>query len=205
MGFRCIWLMLIICGCMNGLTIIDSEPPSPSQKALMARYIIHNSDWISLSTVSTIKSIKSYPFANVKSMSDGPVSQSTGIPYILMTSLDLTGKDLDADNRCSLVATLAESDYCKNNDFDPQDPRCGRVILSGNFVKVNNLTDEYKFAQNALYSRHPAMKDWGEEHHFYIGKLNINLVLILDEFGPTQEIPLADYFNANLASRHNYL
>ncbi|KAK4881364.1 hypothetical protein RN001_004683 [Aquatica leii] len=198
MHYHCIWVILISVSFSNGVTIIDSDPPKPWQRALMARYVIHVSDWIALSTISTLNSVKTYPFVNLKSMSDGPLSQSTGIPYIYMTSLDISGKDLIFDNRCTVCASLAESDYCRKEDIDPQDPRCARVFLSGRFVKVNNSSDEYAFAENALFSRHPKMKQWPKRHQFYIGKLEIELVMILDDFGGVKLINLEDYFNANM-------
>ena len=36
--------------------------------------------------------------------------------------------------------TLAQSDYCVNNKFDPEDPRCAHIILTGNFVQVGLLS-----------------------------------------------------------------
>lgn len=58
------------------------------------------------------------------------------------------------------MATLAETNYCNAKDWDPQDPRCVRVIMTGKIVKVNNDTHEYVFAKNALFGRHPEMKMW---------------------------------------------
>lgn len=57
------------------------------------------------------------------------------------------------------MATLAQTDYCKNENYDAQDPRCARLIITGTFVKVTDRK-EHAFAQEALYSRHPAMKYW---------------------------------------------
>lgn len=37
--------------------------------------------------------------------------------------------------------TLAQSDYCINKKYDTQDPRCGQVILSGNFIFVSDDRD----------------------------------------------------------------
>lgn len=34
------------------------------------------------------------------------------------------------------MASLAQSDYCAQNEFDPQDPRCAKLIISGKLVKV---------------------------------------------------------------------
>ena len=34
--------------------------------------------------------------------------------------------------------TLAQETYCSEQDFDPEDPRCARVILTGNIFKVSH-------------------------------------------------------------------
>lgn len=33
--------------------------------------------------------------------------------------------------------SLAQSDYCMKKAYDPEDPRCAQVILTGEFVRVN--------------------------------------------------------------------
>lgn len=52
-------------------------------------------DWVSIGTISTQKQIQGYPFVSLQSMSDGPVSNGTGIPYLYMSDLDLTAKDTE--------------------------------------------------------------------------------------------------------------
>jgi len=190
-------IFITITSSSYSFTLIESGPPQPWQTALMGRYVIHNSDWVSISTISTLSSIKTYPFVNLKSMSDGPVSKGTGIPYLYMTELDLSGKDIEQDSRCTVLASLAQSEYCKSEKFDPQDPRCARVILTGHILKVDNTTAEFAFAQNALYSRHPAMKGWPTDHDFYIAKVDIEQVAVLDFFGGVKFVSIEDYFNAN--------
>lgn len=51
-------------------------------------------DWVAISTVSTQKDIPGYPFVNLQSMSDGPVNNSTGIPYLYMSDFDLSAIDI---------------------------------------------------------------------------------------------------------------
>ena len=192
-----ILLVILSSSFLNASVIIYSEPPKPWEKALTARYVIHESDWISIATVSSIKWANSHPFVNIKSMSDGPKSQGTGVPYLFMTDLDFSGADLQKDSRCTLMASLAESSYCADKQYDPQDPRCTRVILMGHFEKVDNTTAEYTFASNALYSRHPEMKTWPLVHNFYIGKVVIEHIIVLNDFGGADMVDLKDYYNAN--------
>ena len=47
-------------------------------------------DWASIATISN----NSFPLANLKSISDGPIDNSSGIPYFYMTPWDLSGHDL---------------------------------------------------------------------------------------------------------------
>lgn len=72
--------------------------PPPSQAVLMARYVVHNTGWISLATISTQSKIVGYPFVSLKSFSDGPDNNSTGVPYLYMTDMDVSGKDVIVSN-----------------------------------------------------------------------------------------------------------
>lgn len=78
------------------------------------------------------------------------------------------------------MASLAETNYCETENFDPQDPRCAKVLLTGkllkvinslellfmytnifvSYIKVDKSTPEYRFGLFSLFSRHPSMKDW---------------------------------------------
>lgn len=95
-----------------------ATPPSPDNTILMARYIVHavgklysNNeifffelcqfilasnllDWAAIATSGKRSNSKSGPFANVVSMSDGPVEQGSGIPFFYLTPMDLSSQDL---------------------------------------------------------------------------------------------------------------
>ncbi|XP_017772578.1 PREDICTED: protein CREG1-like [Nicrophorus vespilloides] len=179
------------------VSVYAKDIPDPSKTAQMARYIINNVDWIAISTISTLPSVNSFPFVNLKSVSDGPLGKGTGVPYLLMTNLDLTGRDVLQDNRTTIMASLAEISYCNSVNYDPQDPRCGRLIISGELSKLDETTDEYKMAKNDLFIRHPIMEEWMKVHNFYIAKINIKNILILDNFGGAKTVTVDDYYNAN--------
>ena len=72
----------------------------------------------------------------VYSISDGYVYEGTGVPYFMVSPLDLTIQALDTDERCSLIVSLSQTSYCDSQQWDPEDPRCVQVILTGRFVKV---------------------------------------------------------------------
>jgi len=158
-------------------------PPPHDQVARMARYITHNSDWAALATIATRDPIIGFPFANVLSISDGPVDNSTGVPYIYISPWEISARDLSHNNKASLTMSLAQSGYCEKMNFDPEDPRCAHVILTGEFIKLDPESEEETFARNALFTRHPIMPDWPAGHHWFFAKIDIQNILILDWFG----------------------
>ena len=56
--------------------------------------------------------------------------------------------------------TLAQGEYCSENGYDPQDPPCPRLILSGSISKIEADSAEENFAKEALFTRHPSMANW---------------------------------------------
>ena len=82
-------------------------------------------------------------------------------------------------------------------NYDPEDPRCAHVILTGTFVKLAKVSKEGQFAEKALFSRHPIMPEWPEDHGFFFAKLDIQNILLLDFFGGAVTIPVEEYLNAN--------
>ena len=98
----------------------------------------------------------------------------------------------------SLSMTLAQGDYCKKQGLDPMDPPCARVILTGSTSKIEEGSEEEKFAKDALFTRHPNMRDYPKDHKFYFAKMNIEHVCLLAWFGGATHVPIEDYFNATL-------
>ncbi|KAF7267184.1 hypothetical protein GWI33_019565 [Rhynchophorus ferrugineus] len=193
-------IVILVLSFVSGklVNVNKNSPPRPDQIALMARYIVHNTDWTALSTISTLKTTLGYPFVSVKSFCDGPIDNSTGIPYFYITSMDVSGADIVKNNAVTIMVTLSEVNYCKDKNYDPQDPRCPKVLISGKFLKLDNSTAEYFFALEALFERHPAMKTWPEDHGFYVGKVDIEQICLLDRFGGIQYVKPQDYYHANL-------
>ncbi|CAG9863268.1 unnamed protein product [Phyllotreta striolata] len=183
--------------------VVPRVPPEPFQAALMARYIIHNTGWVSIATISTQEAIKGYPFVSLKSLSDGTSQNSTGVPYLYMTEMDVSGKDIQSNNNVSIMATLAETDYCESKNFDPQDPRCAKVLISGKLIKIEKSTPEYNFGMQALFDKHPSMKDWPKDHKFYLAKVELEQIEVLDFFGGLKHVTNKDYFSANITELIN--
>lgn len=181
----------------GGVQTTWPDPPPKDQVAKVARYIVHTSDWASIATFSTQKVIEGFPFGNILSISDGPVDKSSGTPYMYLTPLDFTALDIEKDNRASLTMSEAQSDYCHNKNYDPEDPRCARILITGQVVKVDNGTADWSFAEAALFSRHPVMKTWPADHKFFFAKMNILNIYVLDFFGGAAKVDVNEYFNAN--------
>lgn len=72
------------------------SPPPPEEAARMARYVLHACDWGALATLSAQDELRGRPFANVFSLSDGPAgpSQGSGVPYLYLTNLEVSVRDL---------------------------------------------------------------------------------------------------------------
>ena len=176
----------------------------------MARYVCHKSDWGAMATIAIRDPIVGFPFANVFSLSDGPTNESSGVPYIYATPWEISFHDLRADPRASITMSLAEvvsspipsnppqGTYCREHQLDPEDPRCAHIILTGTILAVAEDSEEREFAEHALFSRHPAMLDWPKDHGWFIAKLNISNILLLDYFGGAVTIPVEEYFTATV-------
>ena len=106
--------------------------------------------------------------------------------------------DLKSHNYTSLSISEFQTDICKKHKWDPEDPRCGRLTLSGSFSKVPKNGDEHKSAMNEMVKRHPEMKEWEamSSHDFYLAKLNIQSIWLIDFFGGAANITPAEYYNA---------
>ncbi|XP_053732390.1 protein CREG2 [Synchiropus splendidus] len=170
------------------------DPPPHQELARTARYIAHNSDWGHLSTISTQDTIKGIPFGNIFSVSDGPLDNSTGVLYFYMTPMDNSVADLKSNPHASLTFSEAEGEFCRKKRYDPEDPRCARLTLTGKMVEVP--LQELAFAKEAMFSRHPDMVNWPVGHKWFFMKLDLIQVWLQDWTGGTTVVPLEEYFRA---------
>lgn len=169
-------------------------PPPHEDTARVARYMAHYSDWGHLATISTQEQIRGLPFGNIFSVSDGPADNSTGVPYFYVTPMDNTVTDLRSFPYASLTFSEAEGDFCRKQVYDPEDPRCARLTLTGKMVEVG--PDELDFAKEAMFSRHPVMKKWPPGHNWFFMKLVLQQVWLQDWVGGVSVITLEEYFKA---------
>jgi len=170
---------------------VHDRPPF-AEKAKMARYIVHNSNWGVLTTFCTHN--KGYPWGEVVSVTDGLENNSTGIPLIYISVLDVAAKDLDINPMASFTFSEAEGEWCRQHSVDPEDPRCTRVHLFGKIVKLNEK--EIPAARKAMFTKHPVMTKWPKSHHFFFAKIELQKVEVLDFFGPLSDVSIDEYLKA---------
>ncbi|KAM4699372.1 protein CREG1 isoform 2-T2 [Discoglossus pictus] len=168
--------------------------PPHNDTARVARFVAHHCDWGALATISSHEPVRGQPFANVFSVSDGPLKSGTGVPYMYLTSMEISVQDLQVNPNASLTMSLAQTHYCKKQGYDPQSPLCAHIILSGSIQTVDGT--ETDTAKVALFSRHPEMKDWPHDHNWFFAKLNITNIWVLDYFGGIKTVTPEDYYSA---------
>ncbi|XP_064800143.1 protein CREG2-like [Oncorhynchus masou masou] len=71
--------------------------------------------------------------------------------------------------------------------YDPEDPRCARLTLTGKMVEVD--PEEVEFAKEAMLSIHPVMKKWPVGHNWFVMKLQLTQVWLQDWVGGCHSPP----------------
>lgn len=196
--------------------IADSAVEAPPQRPLSrdshiktARMMAKTLTWGFLSTTSTDNVGRKVgdAFGNPYSFAD-----VGGQPYLFASDLDSSMKDLfkaaGASTRASIA--LSEASQPGKKSFlwkqkcqigtvlgDPENPPCARLVLSGNATKLANGTAEEKAAKAALVARHPAFANLTPD--FYVAKLNLEGIWLIDMFGGAQIIAPSDYLAADVA------
>ncbi|KAM5237490.1 protein CREG1 [Ctenodactylus gundi] len=179
-------------GSWDGASLLPPLPPR-EDAARVARFVAHVCDWGALATVSTIEEVRGQSFADILSLSDGPPGRGSGVPYFYLSPLQTTVSDLQANSHATLTLSLAQTDFCRKNGFDPQSPLCVHIMLSGTVTKVN--ATEAVFAKSSLFTRHPEMKTWPSSHNWFFSKLNVTNIWVLDYFGGPKVVTPEEYFS----------
>ncbi|MBA0726229.1 hypothetical protein Golax_002071 [Gossypium laxum] len=177
--FYC-FLFLIFLGfqdCCEGRWLLASPKPDRDNAAGYARWLVSHSSWGIL--------------RNVVSFSDGVVDKSTGIPYFYLTTLDPTARNALKDHRSSL--TISENPLGTCGNADPENPVCAKITLTGKLVLLDANSKESKFAQTALFTKHPEMKGWPKSHNFRIFKLKIKNIFMINWFGGPKPLTVGQY------------
>lgn len=184
--------------------------PPHGEKAATARWMAHALDWGTLSTTSTRSDGTTVgdAFGNPYSFAD-----VSGVPYFFASMLDASMIDAfgkTGQARASFALSEAEitdpgvslRQYCQIGTFigDPENPPCARLVLSGNMVKLEANSTEDKSARAALFKRHPSFSQYPSGHDFFIAKMEIDGVWLIDFYGGAAIIPPAEYFGSKTPS-----
>mmetsp|Transcript_15319 Transcript_15319/g.35314 ORF Transcript_15319/g.35314 Transcript_15319/m.35314 type:complete len:234 (+) Transcript_15319:584-1285(+) len=189
------------------------ERPDVSSKALTARWMVHSLDWGVVSTISTRfggDREEVVPFGNVYSFVDGPCDKATGVPYFYGTYMDQSFADAKRNDMISLALSEASlPSVCPNEAIDscmlgtkygdPENPICARLTLTGRFMPLEDGSEEYDFAKQAFFERHPSMQSWPEGHGWSIAKMDIQDIWLIDYFGGATVLEPKEYFAAGLS------
>ena len=158
--------------------------------------MVNKYTWGIMSTTSTMDGFAGMPFGNPNSY-----AQVDGTPYFYVSSLDQSMQDVAADSRVSLAISDAESlksPACGNplpKAGDPESPLCSRLTIMGKVLNVSG-TPEADAAWDALQAAHPAMSSWPADHAWFIGKLEISHLWLINIFGGATNITPDEYYAA---------
>ncbi|KAK9117021.1 hypothetical protein Sjap_015968 [Stephania japonica] len=153
--------------------------PDPADAAATARWLVSQNFWGTL--------------RHVVSFSDGLPNKGQGIPYFYLTNLDVTARNAMKDARSSFAVSEIALGSC--GKADPQNPTCAKLTLSGKLKLVDKNSKEGEFAKAALFSKHPEMKGWPNDHDFLFFKLEIENLFLIDWFGGAKPLTVEQYLH----------
>lgn len=174
----------------------SSDPILNFNAAKLSRYIVHNSKWAAVGTNSRLDHWKQKPYVNIKQISDGTKTRSTGIPYFYLNRFEETHLDLENDNRICLGISREFNFYCTKNNLMVEDASCGGVLLIGHMEEVKNGTEEFDFAEQALFGAKSHKQNLLED--YYIAKIVPFDVVLIDKDAYPKCVPLDVYYNIEL-------
>lgn len=139
----------------QGLTMppVQPTPRPPHQDAAgMARWLVHNALYATVSTQSTM--YPGYPFGNTASISDGPLGASTGRLLFYAATISQIAADAASEPRASVSFSEASlQGSC--GDEDPEWPMCARVRPVSCQIAILRTVLENQLSRNALLRRLP--------------------------------------------------
>ncbi|XAR51811.1 hypothetical protein NMG60_11006549 [Bertholletia excelsa] len=173
--------------------LLSISKPSPDDAVSYARWLVSQSSWGVLNTIST--DLGGAPFGNVVSFSDGLPEKGRGIPYFYLTTLDPTASNALKDQRSSFTISEYSIGTCGN--ADPESPICAKMTLTGKLKVIDRNSCEAEFAKVALFTKHPEMKGWPKDHNFQFFKLEIEDIFLINWFGGRKPITVDEYLHTN--------
>jgi len=182
--------------------LLDSDVPSWDKKVDRARWIVGNSLWGTVSTVSVRLNGKAW--GNIRSVVDGSsLSNSTGKPIFYLPTPDPTNQDVQQSPFITLSFSEAalferlnqEGEAC--GGLDAMNPLCARVVLVGKAIEISSR-QQLKQIFKAFAKRHP-LAPWLSRGGAHTGgsyyTIDVQEVYILDYFGGYTPVDVNDYLH----------
>ncbi|XP_058115583.1 uncharacterized protein LOC131258342 isoform X3 [Magnolia sinica] len=109
-----------------------------------------------------------------------------------------TARWLASQNSWGVLSTISSELGGAPFGKDPENPSCAKLTLTGKLNLVVAESKETKFAERALFTKHPEMLEWPKGHNFQIFKLEIEDIFLIDWFGGPKPLSLAQYLNTTM-------
>eukprot|EP00540_Astrosyne_radiata_P014849 CAMPEP_0116839880 /NCGR_PEP_ID=MMETSP0418-20121206/10022_1 /TAXON_ID=1158023 /ORGANISM="Astrosyne radiata, Strain 13vi08-1A" /LENGTH=202 /DNA_ID=CAMNT_0004470059 /DNA_START=85 /DNA_END=693 /DNA_ORIENTATION=+ len=152
------------------------------------------------------------PFGNIFSIADAPCGETSSNIYIYGTFMDQSFKDWSVNSNDAVSLTLSDanldanclagsdSSLLKTCSSNPMNPPCARVVFTG---KMQLLEDEsgIQAARDALFSKHPDMKNWPKDHGFVAAKLDVQDIWFIDFYGGASILDIEKFQKAELTKK----
>jgi hypothetical protein len=173
--------------------IVASVAQMPMQNttsaAQTARWILNRASWGYLTTIDASDASTGGPAAQVTSYSDGQVDVSTGRFFFYL----MGGQAMPAALTVSEAAFNGSCGFA-GSAVDPEDPRCGKITLTGSLVESEGK--DIETGKAALFARHPQMKTWPASHQFTVYELKLKDIWMIDWYGGGVGVTVADLLAA---------
>ena len=130
------------------------------------------------------------PFGNPNSF----VDTGDGRQYFYVSDLDATMVDVAENSVVSFTLSEAQiPGLCS----EPEDPTCARLTFTGRMVNASaSLVPKVK---DAMFARHPEMKEWPSSHDFHFVTIDpVTSIWLVDFYGGATEIDPACYYNISV-------
>lgn len=175
------------------LMILPTEVHGESSAGGTARWIAEQASWGSVAFVNetlTNPSVSILPFAASAEHNGRLFMYLMGDNNYSESSLTLSQASLNSD--------LFDKAGCGTVDsaVDAQDPRCIKATFTGAVEPCSGKVTAAECEQigkDALFAKHPAMKNWPENHHFSIHEFIVNSIWMISSFGGGSQITSKEY------------
>lgn len=204
-------LLCVAVGCTNVVASATSTTSSSSKNAEEARWLVSEARWGVVTTIQQPGSDDVRPLAGVVPMAD----DGGHIYLYLMQQQEKHDEEqqhpLAAQESRSVAITFSEASLPPYSNFaegacgdkgqvDSEDPRCAKLTLTGTVAPCDS--EDVTKGKEALFERHPQMKDWPVDHQFVVYEIVIDQEgWMISNFGGGGTFSADAYYQA--APRHH--